>query len=219
MWEIFLYYIPEFLKPAGVFVAGSLCLGLCGIIGLFIAITRSLLLLPVGAIVACMGLPYSVPPLRRAIRPVGEVAWFLTVPLIALCAFIVQVPVPSLDALFLHAHTFWAIVAASLPLAFMGACGVFVTEYDADKPAGNPASGVYLFALLCLLSYVTLFADIALGAVPFRGILMLMTAPLMVLAALGLFRNKKGADGIVMPVVYVFASCIVTGLLLILAYL
>ncbi len=222
--------IPEVLKPLEVFTAGSLCFGLCALIGLFIAVTRSLLLLPIGMLGMGMGIFYSVPPLKLSYRLLGEATWFLSIPLIAIGAFIVQVPVVSLDSLLQHARTFWVIVAASLPLAFMGTCGIFILEFpdrDADRAVGKwnlmsvfgKTPGVYFFIALCLLSYATLLLGIALRMIPINGVLTLITVPLMALAARGLVKYKGGARGIVMPIVYVVASCIVTGLLLILAYL
>ncbi len=222
--------IPEVLKPLEVFTAGSLCFGLCILIGLFIAWTRSLLLLPIGMIGIGMGVFYSVPPLKLSYRLLGEITWFLSIPLIALGAFIVQVPIASLDTLFQHSGTFWIIVVASLPLAFMGTCGIFILEFpdrDADRAVKKwnlmsvfgRTPGVYFFVALCLLSYATLLLGIALGMIPLRGILMLITVPLMAMATLGLIKYRGGAGGIVMPIVYVVAACIVTGLLLILAYL
>lgn len=222
--------IPEVLKPLEVFTAGSLCFGFCVLIGLFIAYTRSLLLLPIGVLGVGMGVFYSVPPLKLSYRLLGEITWFISIPLIALGAFIVQVPITSLDVLWQHAHTFWVIVVASLPLAFMGTCGIFILEFpdhDADKAVGKwnlisvfgKAPGVYFFITLCLLSYASLFMGMALEMIPIRGALMVITAPLMALATWGLIKYKGGAKGIVLPIVYVVAACIVTGLLLILSYL
>ncbi len=222
--------IPEVLKPLEVFTAGSLCFGMCILIGLYIACTRSLLLLPIGIAGVGMGVFYSVPPLKLSYRLLGEITWFLSIPLIALGAFIVQVPIASPGALLNHSGTFWIIVMASMPLAFMGTCGIFILEFpdhDADKAVGKwnlmsvfgKAPGVYFFIALSLLSYATLFMGIFLGMIPLRGILMLITAPLIVLAARGLTKYKGGAEGIVVPIVYAVAACIVTGLSLILAYL
>jgi 1,4-dihydroxy-2-naphthoate octaprenyltransferase len=222
--------IPEVLKPLEVFTAGSLCFGLCILIGLFIAYTRSLLLLPIGILGVGMGIFYSVPPLKLSYRLLGEMTWFMSIPLIALGAFIVQVPIDSLDTLFLHAHTFWVIVAASLPLAFIGTCGIFILEFP-DREADlavkkwnlisvfGKTPGVYFFITLCLLSYAALFMGIALEMIPLRGLFVLITAPLMVLATLGLARYRGGASGIVVPIALVVAACVVMGLLLILSYL
>lgn len=222
--------IPDILKPLEVFTAGSICFGLCVLIGLFIAFTRSLLLLPIGMIGVGMGLFYSVPPLKLSYRLLGEVTWFMSIPLIALGAFIVQVPIASLESFIGHLNTVGIIVGASLPLAFMGTCGIFILEFpdhDADKAVKKwnlmsvfgRVPGVYIFIALSLLSYASLLLGIGLGIIPMAGILMLLTVPLIALAALGLAKYQGGTKGIVVPIVHVVAACIVTGLVLILAYL
>lgn len=120
--------LKELTKPSLYLASGCACLGLCVLIGLFIAITRSLLLLPIGVIGVGMGMFYSVPPLKQRFRLVGLTAWFLTVPLCALGAFLVQVPIPSLEVLAQHSHTFWLIIGACLPLALIGTCGNYLIE-------------------------------------------------------------------------------------------
>jgi len=222
--------IPEALKPLEVFAAGSICFGLCILIGLFIAATRSLLLLPIGVIGIGMGVFYSVPPLKLSYRLLGEATWFLSIPLMALGAFIVQVPISSPGAFLQHMHTVIVIAAASLPLAFMGTCGIFILEFpdhDADLAVRKwnlmsvfgKASGVYFFIAICMLSYASLFLGMGLGLIPPLAASMLLTAPLMALATKGLLKYKGGPGGIVMPIVYVVASCIITGLALIISYI
>lgn len=222
--------IPETLKPLEVFLAGSVCFGLCILIGLFIAATRSLLLLPIGIIGVGMGAFYSVPPLKLSYRLLGEATWFLSIPLMALGAFIVQVPIASLNALFQHMHTVIIIVAASLPLAFMGTCGIFILEFpdhDADLAVRKwnlmsvfgKTPGVCFFVAICMLSYASLFLGMGLGLIPPLAASMLLTIPLMALAAKGLIKYKGGPTGIIIPIAYVIASCIITGISLIIAYI
>lgn len=121
-------HVKELTKPSIYLASGCACLGLCVLIGLFIAATRSLLLLPVGAVGVGMGMFYSVPPLKQRFRLLGLMAWFLTVPLCAVGAFLVQVPIPDLETLTQHSHTLWLIVGACLPLALAGTWGNYLLE-------------------------------------------------------------------------------------------
>lgn len=121
-------HLKELTKPSVYLASGCICLGFCVLIGLFIAVTRSLLLLPVGVIGVGMGMFYTIPPLKQRFRMLGLLAGFLTVPLCAVGAFLVQAPIPSLDMLELHSGTFWLIILASLPLALIGACGNYLLE-------------------------------------------------------------------------------------------
>lgn len=122
-------HMSELAKPSAYLISGGISLGLCVSIGLFIAFTRSLLLLPIGMIGVGMGMFYTIPTLKERFRIIGQMAWFLTVPLCAVGAFLVQVPIPSLEALAQHSHTFWLIVGACLPLALIGTCGNYFLEH------------------------------------------------------------------------------------------
>ena len=121
-------HLKDLTRPSMYLAAGCACLGFCVLIGLFIAITRSLLLLPIGAIGVGMGMFYTIPPLKQRFRVIGLLAWFLTVPLCAVGAFLVQEPIPSLDVLQLHIQTLGVIVAVCLPLALVGTCGNYLLE-------------------------------------------------------------------------------------------
>jgi len=121
-------HFRELTRPSAYLAAGCVCLGFCVLIGLFIAVTRSLLLLPIGVIGVGMGMFFTVPPLKQRFSLIGHLAWFLTVPLCAVGAFLVQEPIPSLDALQLHIHTFGVIIAVCLPLALVGTCGNYLLE-------------------------------------------------------------------------------------------
>ncbi len=121
-------HLSELTKPFVYLISGGVCLGFCVLIGLFIAVTRSLLLLPIGMIGVGMGMFYTIPPLKERFHIIGQLAWFFTVPLCAVGAFLVQVPIPSFDMLIQHGHTFWLIVGACLPLALIGTCGNYLLE-------------------------------------------------------------------------------------------
>lgn len=121
-------HMGELAKPSFYLISGGISLGLCVFIGMFIAITRSLLLLPIGMIGVGMGMFYTIPPLKQRFHIIGQLAWFLTVPLCAVGAFLVQVPIPSLETLAQHSSTFWLIIGVCLPLALIGTCGNYLIE-------------------------------------------------------------------------------------------
>lgn len=122
-------HLEELTRPSTYLVSGCACLGFCVLIGLFIAATRTLLLLPIGVIGVGMGMFYTVPPLKQRFRLLGLTAWFLTVPLCALGAFMVQVPILSFETLLQHSHTFWLIVARKLSASGKGMTSAYFINH------------------------------------------------------------------------------------------
>ena len=222
--------VPDVLSPSTVFAAGILCFSLCVAIGLYIVFTRSFILLPIGITGVGIGYFYSAPPLKLAYRFLGELSWFGSMILMGLGAFFVQVPVNSFAELSLSFGSIETIIVASLPLAFMGTVGIYVLEfpdYNADQIAHKwnfmtifgRKYGLPIFLALSALSYISLIAGILIGLIPWVASFALITIPLVIFASLGLMRYRGGAKNIVQFIEMVIIACVITGVIMIVAYL
>jgi 1,4-dihydroxy-2-naphthoate polyprenyltransferase len=212
--------IPELMKLLPILAACIICLGSCALIGLYIAFTRTLLLLPVGIICLGLGMFHNVPPLRRSFGALGDVAWFISIPLMALGAFIVQVPIVSLASLSQHSGTAWLIAVSCLPMAFIGSAGIMVLEHlDKTDNKREFIPDVYILTALSLLSYASLVAGIVLDKVPLQSAFVFITVPLVALAIWGLLKYQDGVRGIEWSFVFTVTACIITGLAMIVAFL
>ncbi len=212
--------IPELVKPLPVLAACIICLGSCALIGLYIAFTRTLLLLPVGIVCLGLGMFHNMPPLKRIFGILGVVAWFLSIPLMALGAFIVQAPIVSLGSLSLHSGTAWLIVVSCLPIAFIGSAGILILEHlDNTINKRELIPDVYILTVLSLLSYASLAAGIVLDKIPLQSAFVFISVPLVALAIWGLAMYHDGVRNIERSFVFVVAACIITGLAMITAFL
>ena len=222
--------VPDVLSPSTVFAAGIVCFVLCIAIGLYIVFTRSFILLPIGITGVGIGYFYSAPPLKLAYRFLGELSWFGSMILMGLGAFFVQVPVNSFAEFSQSLGSIEMIIVASLPLAFMGTVGIYVLEfpdYNADQIAHKwnfmtifgRKYGLPIFLALSALSYISLIAGILAGLIPWVAIFALITMPLVIFASLGLKRYRGGAKNIVQFIEMVIIACVLTGVIMIVAYL
>ncbi len=222
--------VPDVLSPRTVYAAAAICFFICIAIGLFIVISRSFILLPIGIIGVGIGYFYSAPPLKLAYRFLGESSWFASMILMGLGAFFVQVPVNSFADLSLSLNSIETVIVASLPLAFMGTVGIYVLEfpdYNADQIAHKwnlmtlfgRKYGQPIFLTLSALSYISLIAGILIGLIPWVAIFALITIPLVIFASLGLKRYRGGAKNIVQFIEMVIITNIVIGVIMIIAFL
>lgn len=222
--------LPNTIAPTHAFIAGLACFALCVLIGLFIVFTRSFVLLPIGIIGVGIGYFYSAPPLKLAYRFLGEASWYGSMILMPLGAFFVQVPVNSFAELEGALGSIGVLIAASLPLAFMGTVGIYILEfpdYAADSAVNKlnfmtffgRRYGLPIFAILAAISYLALIAGVALQLLPITSLFALVTVPLVVFAGLGLRRYRGGAKNIVQFIEMVIATCIVMGITMIVVFL
>ncbi len=156
----------------GFFVAG-------GLIGLFLAFTRSWAVLWLGIIGVFCGYFYTAPPFRLARTGFGELAVGMCFgPLMVLGAYVVQ------------ARTLgWEPVVAAIPVGILIALVLWINEFQdmrADAAVGKDhlvvrmgrrrAAAVY--GALLLLTYLSIVAGILFAGVTPFALLGLITAPL-----------------------------------------
>lgn len=160
----------------GFFVAG-------GLIGLFLAFTRSRAVLWIGAIGVFCGYFYTAPPFRLVRTRIGELIVGLCVgPLMVLGTYAVQTQTSS-----------WEPVIAALPVMLLGSLILWINQFQdtpADAAVGKNHWVVRLgrrraatvYGPLLAGVYLSLLAGVLLGGVTPFALLGLLTLPLAVKA-------------------------------------
>jgi 1,4-dihydroxy-2-naphthoate octaprenyltransferase len=182
------------LRPGQVLAAGAACFSLSIILGLFIVLTRSPLIIAVGFAGVVIGFFYTAPPFKLAYMGLGETARLIATPLMVIGAYLVQVPA-GLDA-----NAMVIALAVSLPVAFLNTAALYIFEfpdYEADSVVGKKnlvvrlgrKNAVYLFILLSALAYVALLAGILAGILSYFAGIAFVALPLSALASIGLMKN------------------------------
>jgi len=156
----------------GFFVVG-------GLIGLFLAFTRSQAVLWLGVIGVFCGYFYTAPPFRLARTGIGELAVGLCFgPLMVLGAYLVQVQ-----------RLAWEPVIAALPVGILIALVLWINEFQ-DAPADATVGKNHLvvrlgrkraaavYGLLLVATYLSIAAGVLFGGVTPWALLALLTLPL-----------------------------------------
>ncbi|HTY89617.1 MAG TPA: prenyltransferase [Methanocella sp.] len=190
--------LPEgTLSPAGVLIAGLLSFGLSALLGTFIVLTRSPIVLVIGVIGAAIGFFYTAPPFKLAYRGFGETARLFATPLMVLGAFVVQVPPASMADMSSYVGPLTVVLVSSLPVAFLNTAALYIfqfPDYEADSAVGKTnlvvrlgrKNAVYVFILLSALAYIVLLAGIVSGLLPFFSAIAFVALPLSAFACKGL---------------------------------
>lgn len=191
--------VDGILKPSHVLAAGSLCFALCIVAGMFIVFTRSPAVFLFGLVGVGLGALYTAPPLRLAYRLLGEITWFLSFPLAALGALVVQAPPYSISDVLALQPALATAAVVTMPVAFLATAGFVVLEfpdYDADRASGKVGAtvligkraSIFLFAAFCALSLACLGGAVTLGYLPATALAALVFLPAMVWVGSGLIR-------------------------------
>jgi 1,4-dihydroxy-2-naphthoate polyprenyltransferase len=147
-------------------------------IGIFLGVLRGPLILFLLAVGFFCAYFYTAPPIRFGYRGLGEIAQLLCFgPGIGLGAYYVQTQKVSWEA-------FWG----TLPFGIMLFSMIVINEipdYAEDRRGGKlnlvarfgRKAGVRLFVFSLLSAYGAILAGVALGKIPFLGLLSLLTLP------------------------------------------
>ena len=210
--------------------ASIACFILCILLGLYIVLTRSPILLVIGMAGLLLGLFYTAPPVKLAYRGLGEAARMIATPLIVLGAFLVQVPVASQAELSQAAMPLLVAFFSSLPVAFLNTAALYIFEfpdYDADAATGKrnlvvrlgKKNAVYVFYFLSALAYVSVPVFILLGYLPVLSGIALVTLPLSAFSAYGLMNYYDSPKKLVRYLKSASDAYVITTLLLAMAFL
>ncbi|MFQ6060643.1 MAG: 1,4-dihydroxy-2-naphthoate octaprenyltransferase [Thermoplasmata archaeon] len=207
------------MSPREVLVEAMLFFTLGGVIGLYLAWVRGIVVIILGIIGIFSGFFYTAPPVDLAKRGIGELFIGLNFGiLLTLGAYYVQVQ-----------NLAWEPALASLPLAILIASVLFINEfpdYKADRIAGKRHLVVRLgrkraakgHALLMASVYLCVVLFVSLGwIVPF-ALISLLTLPLAI-TSIRFSRDFYDDSFRIIPSNASTVQChLFTGLLLFLAY-
>ncbi len=166
------------IAPGRICAASLLFFVLAVLVGLGLIYLRGWPILAFGSVGLLSGYFYTSPPIRLGYRGFGELlAGVNAGPLVVCGAYYVQAGTISPGAL-----------VASMPVGLLIAAVLYINElpdHDADKAAGKKTIIVIMgkekaargFYLLMPSAYVVIALAIAVGIVPWQGLLIMLTVP------------------------------------------
>ncbi len=170
----------------------TICYAAAGVIGLILLATHgSTALLAIGVIGFVVSLGYTAPPLKFVYRGLGEIAVAVGFgPLMLLGAYVVQT----------RGALSWEPFVASVPIALLVALILYVNEIPdrrGDAHAGkrtlpvrfSPKAVIGGYNAAVIAAFVVLIAGVAVGALPWPVLLMLLTIPMARRVSRGLAPN------------------------------
>ncbi|MCD1296123.1 1,4-dihydroxy-2-naphthoate prenyltransferase [Methanocella sp. CWC-04] len=218
------------LKPKQVFIAGLFCFMICTVLGIFIVLTRSPIVMVIGVIGVVLGFFYTAPPFKLAYRGFGEIARLIATPLMVLGAFFVQVPVGSGWEVIQYMEGIAVATIASLPLAFLNTGALYIFEfpdYNADIKVGKKNLVVrlgrqkasYVYVLLNILAYLSLTIGIYTGILPLMAGIVFILIPLSAASILGLMRYFDHVKRLVPYLKIASDTYVIASILMIVAFM
>ena len=207
------------LTPLEVLTASLLFFTLGSLVGLYLAWTRGLFILVLGAVALVSGLFYTGRPFNWASRGIGETVVGLNFGILMVVgAYYVQVGGLS-----------WVPVVAGIPVSLLISAVIYVNEfpdYSADKAVGKRnlvvrlgrRKAVWLFAVLLGTTYAAIVAGVAAGIYPRAALLGLITLPVSLRAIQHTRRHYDSSFDLVPANALTIVAHLATGLLLTLAY-
>lgn len=208
------------MTPREVFAEAMVFYAIAGLIGVYLALTRGMIVLVLGVIGMFSGFFYTAPPIDLAKRGIGELFIGLNFGiLMTQGAYFVQVQ-----------HLAWEPALAAVPLAILIATLLYINEfpdYKADKEAGKRHLVVRLgrkyasvgHAILLGSTHISIIVFVAFGWISPLTLIVLLTLPLTITS----IRYSRDFHSDSFKIVPANASTIqihlVTGILLTLAYL
>ncbi|MFX1510316.1 MAG: 1,4-dihydroxy-2-naphthoate octaprenyltransferase [Promethearchaeota archaeon] len=208
------------LSPKAV-LAGSIVLSSIGaIIGLYLTITRGLLVLVLGFLGVFLGFFYTAPPFKFVSRGIGEIV-------IGICFGIFL----TLGAFFTQTQFFtWEPIIMALPVAFLVSAILYINEFadfKADRDSGKGTLVVrlgrqraaILYVAILLLVYLVVIFAILFNITTWYSILVLSTIPLSLIGARYTLKFYEQPKAMIPANVSTILNHLLTGITLSLAYL
>jgi 1,4-dihydroxy-2-naphthoate octaprenyltransferase len=180
------FLVLGLLKPKSVLIASLIAFALGGLIGIYLALTVSLWVLPIGIVGGLFGLLYVAPKINLAGRGVGEIAVGLGFgPLMTMGACVVfnLSGVPDMLQFII-----------GLPIGFLITLVLYINQFpdmEADASVGKNHWVVRLgrkkaragYPVILGLSYVSVVLFVLIGWMPIYALIYLLTIPLAVKAS------------------------------------
>lgn len=207
------------LTPLEVLVGSLLLLTLGSLIGLYLAWTRGVLILALGAVALLSAVFYSGRRLSWANLGLGEAVVGLNFGMLM-----------TLGAYYVQVQAFaWEPVIASIPISFLIAAVLYVNEfpdYSADKAVGKRTLVVRLgrrkavirYNALMGVTYLAILTGVVSGILPLAALLGLITLPASLRAIAYLRMHYASPFDLVPANALTIVAHLATGLLLTLAY-
>lgn len=207
------------LTPSEVLVGSLVFFAIAGAIGVYLALTRGLILLVIGVIGAGSAFFYTAPPLRFVHRGIGEIFIGLDFGvLLVLAAYFVQVQLFDIESLI-----------SSLPIAILISAILYINEFPdakADEAAGKRTVVVRLGKSRAALGYIALMSSvyfviligILLDWIRWTTILVFATLPLSIYAMRHTLRKYDRGFELAPANASTVMIHLFTGVFLILAY-
>lgn len=162
-----------------VFITSLMCLGLAGLIGLFIMFSRNFNLIWIGLIGMIGSYAYTGEPFVYKRHGLGTVLSFILVgPLMVQGAYMVFDPNFTIMPMLLS-------IPASLMLPLMMLSNE-IRDYEQDKAKGIKTAtvifgidkGYLAYRLVAIISYILILIYVGLGLLPLASLIVLLTIPL-----------------------------------------
>ncbi len=186
------------LTPREVLAESMVFFAITGLIGVYLALTRGILILVFGMIGAASGLFYSAPPFRLVKRGIGEIFIGLNFGvLMVLGSYYVQAQNILLEP-----------ILASIPTALLVAGILYINEfqdYAADRDSGKRTVVVRLgrekaakgYAVLIAAVFVWIVVCVVSGLIAFESLLALTLIPLGYLGVRIMMREYEAPNRLV----------------------
>jgi 1,4-dihydroxy-2-naphthoate octaprenyltransferase len=191
------------------------------VIGLYLALARGWLLLPIGMVGLFLAFFHNAPPIRlyHLAPGMGELATGIGFgPLIVLGSYYVQARQLSYEALW-----------ASIPVGLLIAAVLYINEFpdvEADGLAGRKTipvvvgrgRAVWGYVMLMVATYASILAGVVASILPCTLLLALLAIPLAYRAAKGARQSHSNTRELIPTMVMTIQIHLVTGLLLCMSY-
>jgi 1,4-dihydroxy-2-naphthoate octaprenyltransferase len=208
------------LTPTEVLSGALLLYTLGALIGLYLTLTRGLIILVLGLIGLLSGFFYTAPPFNWASRGVGEALVGLNFgTLMTFGAYYVQTQTVTAEP-----------VLASIPVALLIAAVLYINEfpdYNADRTVGKKTvvvrlgrdKAVYGYVVMMMSVYVAIFLSVLIGITPLFALIGFITLPFAIIGVRCSLRHYSNPNNLVPANVSTILCHFLTSLLLSVAYL
>jgi len=209
-----------YLSPREVFVGAMVFFAIGGLIGVYLAFTRDLLILVIGVIGAGSGFFYTAPPFRFVKRGIGEI--FIGVNfgvLMVFGSYFIQTLTIELEP-----------IIASIPMAILISAVLFINgfpDYVADRDSGKKTLVVRLgreraakfYVIMISAVYISILISVLMNLISVFSLYAFLTLPFAVIASKKALAHHDNSILMIPSNVSTIMNHLLTGLFLTVAYI